>query len=68
MLLQMLSVLGKLREKTNLFDIISILTRVMKDHSYGMFDGTVKCHPACNGHTPDCNAGARSKVWIKSSL
>ena len=62
MLLQMLSALGKLSEKTSLFDIIWMLHRVMKDHSHGMFDGTVKCHPACNGQTP-CIASCTAKDY-----
>ena len=46
-----------------MFDIISMLLSVMKDHS-GMFDGTVKCFPACNGNKP-CIASctAKDKAW-----
>ena len=39
-----------------------MLLRVMKDHLHGMFDGTVKCHPACNENTP-CIASCTAKDY-----
>ena len=40
----------------------------MKDHHKGMFNGTVKCHPACEGKTP-CIAScpARYKAWNETA-
>ena len=39
----------------------------MKDHQ-GMFNGTVKCHPACNGQTP-CFASCteHNKAWNETA-
>ena len=44
-----------------------MLPRAMKDHQ-GMFDGTVKCHPACKGHTP-CIASCSkyNKAWNETA-
>ena len=44
-----------------------MLDRVMKDHQ-GMFNGTVKCHPACNGQMP-CFASCteHNKAWNETA-
>ncbi len=41
-----------------------MLLRVMYSHHQGWFDGTIKCHPACNGIKP-CIASctADNKAW-----
>ena len=63
-----LSVLGNLREENNLFDITSMMPRVMYSQHQGKFDGTVNCYPACNGTTP-CIASctAENKAWNETS-
>ena len=52
---------------TNLLLPNLIVARAMKGHQ-GMFNGIVKCHPACNGQTP-CFASctAHNKAWNETA-